>query len=123
MISRLKFISLTLTLLQWQWLAPEVIKISKYGYDIRSDIYSYGVLLYEIFTRRFPFEDDFADRYGKGQRMDKHAMIDSIWRDNLRPVLCESVCPAFCPYERDWTRLCCLIKKCWSSSPGDAELL
>lgn len=41
----------------WQWLAPEVIDMSHCNYDETSDVYSYGVVLWEITTRKFPFSE------------------------------------------------------------------
>lgn len=41
----------------WQWLAPEVIDLTHCNYDETSDIYSFGVVLWEIATRKFPFSE------------------------------------------------------------------
>ena len=35
----------------WQWLAPEVINAQYPKYDERSDVFSYAMVVYEIFTR------------------------------------------------------------------------
>jgi serine/threonine protein kinase len=39
----------------WQWLAPEVFGNGEYNY--KSDIYSYGIVVYEIFARILPYTD------------------------------------------------------------------
>ena len=41
--------------LQAMWLAPEVIQTGKFSQP--SDVYGLGMVLWEIKTRRFPFED------------------------------------------------------------------
>jgi GTPase SAR1 family protein len=41
----------------WQWLAPEVIDMTHCNYDETSDVYSYGIVLWEIATRKFPFSE------------------------------------------------------------------
>jgi serine/threonine protein kinase len=43
------------TLPTWQWLAPEVF--GNAAYDQQSDIYSYGIVVYEIFARILPYTD------------------------------------------------------------------
>jgi serine/threonine protein kinase len=37
----------------FQWCAPEVM--SKTGYTIKADVYSYGVVLWELCTRQQPY--------------------------------------------------------------------
>ncbi|KAJ3436446.1 serine/threonine-protein kinase -related [Anaeramoeba flamelloides] len=37
------------------WMAPEVLAGS--AYDIKCDVYSYGILLYELATRRIPYKE------------------------------------------------------------------
>uniref|UniRef100_A0A6B2L0F3 Protein kinase domain-containing protein n=1 Tax=Arcella intermedia TaxID=1963864 RepID=A0A6B2L0F3_9EUKA len=44
-------------LLTWQWLAPEVLSTQKISYDERSDIFSFGIVLWEIATRSFPYDE------------------------------------------------------------------
>lgn len=53
-LSQQVFTKLTEVLLTWQWMAPEVIE-PEGAYDERADIYSYGILLWEIATREFPY--------------------------------------------------------------------
>jgi serine/threonine protein kinase/GTPase SAR1 family protein len=50
--------SLSEVLFTWQWLAPEIIESdSNAQYDERADIYSYGMLLWELASRKFPFSE------------------------------------------------------------------
>lgn len=39
----------------WQWLAPEVFGSGEYNH--KSDVYSYGIVVYEIFARILPYTD------------------------------------------------------------------
>jgi serine/threonine protein kinase len=41
----------------WQWLAPEVIDADSMRSDERADIYSFGIILWEILTRQYPFSE------------------------------------------------------------------
>ncbi|KAG0615550.1 hypothetical protein M758_5G050000 [Ceratodon purpureus] len=66
-----------------------------------ADIYSYGMLCYEILTGELPFEDNpFSD--------DKQILTDSIINQHLRPEIPDFV--------DDW--ICGLLKWCWQSDPG-----
>ncbi len=46
-----------------QWMAPEVMEGQRYNGKV--DVYSYGIMLTEIFTRKMPFADLFD---GLGER-------------------------------------------------------
>eukprot|EP01130_Rhizamoeba_saxonica_P016297 TRINITY_DN7505_c0_g1_i1.p1 TRINITY_DN7505_c0_g1~~TRINITY_DN7505_c0_g1_i1.p1 ORF type:complete len:1687 (-),score=329.77 TRINITY_DN7505_c0_g1_i1:29-5089(-) len=41
----------------WQWLAPEVIDSADPQYDESSDTYSFGIIVYEVFSRLLPFSE------------------------------------------------------------------
>eukprot|EP01130_Rhizamoeba_saxonica_P014259 TRINITY_DN6214_c0_g2_i1.p1 TRINITY_DN6214_c0_g2~~TRINITY_DN6214_c0_g2_i1.p1 ORF type:complete len:1284 (-),score=293.69 TRINITY_DN6214_c0_g2_i1:50-3901(-) len=41
----------------WQWLAPEVFDPSSKSYDETSDIYSFGMVLWELASREVPFSE------------------------------------------------------------------
>lgn len=44
-------------LLEQLWWAPEVLRDSRFRRR-ESDIYSFGMILYEIFTRQYPYENE-----------------------------------------------------------------
>eukprot|EP01125_Pyxidicula_operculata_P014786 TRINITY_DN496_c3_g1_i1.p1 TRINITY_DN496_c3_g1~~TRINITY_DN496_c3_g1_i1.p1 ORF type:complete len:2368 (-),score=568.15 TRINITY_DN496_c3_g1_i1:56-7159(-) len=50
-------------LFTWQWLAPEVLD-EDMSYDERADVFSYGVVLWELATRLFPY-DEFDEHKSK----------------------------------------------------------
>jgi serine/threonine protein kinase len=101
----------------WQWLAPEVINLTRAGYDIRSDIYSFGIVMYEIATRCCPFIDDCSDRFRRGKGFDRHAFMQAIVTEHLRPIVDPNAPPPFwCAAA--WKHFCLLMQKCWDGSPG-----
>lgn len=78
-----------------RWTAPEVLQYQPY--TTKADIYSYGVVLFEIMTGRVPFDDDsfefiVSKRVIKGDR----------------PRLPDSIEP----------RMAALISRCWSQLPA-----
>eukprot|EP00440_Ansanella_granifera_P062035 gb/GFBE01067253.1/.p1 GENE.gb/GFBE01067253.1/~~gb/GFBE01067253.1/.p1 ORF type:complete len:322 (+),score=41.97 gb/GFBE01067253.1/:1-966(+) len=82
------------------WMAPEVL--SGCGYDERADVYSYGVVLYEIICRRLPFDG------APGQ--------------TAAATAARAVCAGQRP-ERRHVPPCCsaelksLMEKCWAQRP------
>jgi len=74
------------------WLPPEVIRGEAYTFS--SDIYSYGMILYEILTHKVPYEDY--------SQIDVIRLIDT----NERPELPAGTHPEFAV----------LVKDCWADS-------
>lgn len=75
------------------WIAPEVF--SKKAYTEKADVYSYGVILWELITRKMPFGDVEA------------FSIPLLVSRGERPELYKD-CPA------EWKKL---IKSCWHQKP------
>ena len=92
----------------WQWLAPEVIDTDTSDYDERSDIYSFGIVSYEVLSRRLPFVDDYHERFLRGGYFNKWGCVDAIINDHLRPILPTTTDP----------ELQRIIQQCWSSDPS-----
>ena len=69
-----------------QWMAPEVLA-NFFGretlYDKRCDVFSYGVLLWEIFHCRIPYAET---------GLDQMQIADAVLNTNIRPPLSRS-CP------------------------------
>ncbi|KAM9957201.1 hypothetical protein ACTFIW_008941 [Dictyostelium discoideum] len=80
------------------WLGPEVLAGTAYSEP--SDVYSFGIILWELYTRAHPF-----DEFQFGQWMSK--LEDEIIR-GLRPTI-----PPTCPPEYVE-----LIQSCWTHEPN-----
>ena len=86
-----------------QWMAPEVLT-NLYGgrmmYDKRVDVYSYGILLHEIFYCTCPYMETGLDQMSLGRR---------VLQQNIRPDLRRRSCPS---------QVQDVIKKCWDKNPA-----
>jgi Ca2+-binding EF-hand superfamily protein len=84
-----------------QWMAPEVLG-NMFGreihYDGRCDVYSYGILLWEIFHCNIPYAET---------GMDQMQIADAVLNSNIRPSVSRS-CPQ--PVQG-------IIMQCWAKSP------
>lgn len=99
----------------WQWIAPEAI--FEGIFDLRSDIYSMGIVFWEIASRSYPFDEFVYDpKYSSDgvngdrvldQMKTKRAVINVDLRPTLPPPTEE--CPA---------EFAELIKHCWEGDPG-----
>ena len=82
------------------WLAPEVIKGDTY--NLSMDVYSFGIVMWEILCLDKPFEEFSVDFEGKPKTHFAEAVING-----LRPTI--PTCP---PAFRD------LIERCWHGIPS-----
>ena len=80
------------------WCAPEVLTASsKARYSVKVDVYSFGMVLWELWERKRPF-DDLLSRFD---------IMDAV-RSGKRPAISAS-CPA--AYRS-------LIQRCWQGDPS-----
>ena len=77
------------------WCAPEVLK--RKPYTEKADVYSFGVILWELFTRQLPF----------ATHQFQHLVEDDVIR-GIRPQI-----PEDC-----WTSYSDLIRSCWHDDPN-----
>lgn len=100
-------------LASWRFLAPECIDPEVTEYDHMSDIYSFGLLLFELLTRTMPFDQYFDDaRFSRALEngstvINQQGIVAAIIHDDLRPTI-----PTYCPIE-----LAALLQECWGKDP------
>lgn len=74
------------------WMAPEMIKNDPY--NEKSDVYSYGICLWEMYTRKIPYRD---------LGLTPSHLVVKVVKEGLRPVI-PKTCPK--PYR-------VLMERCW----------
>lgn len=52
-----------------EWMAPEVIETTTYSE--KADVYSFGIVLYEIYARETPYKGSFFYDSSVGMDLDK----------------------------------------------------
>jgi len=82
------------------YMAPEVFDLN--DYDEKCDIYSYGIILWEIYTGDLPFAEETS-------YLTVEELCIKVADENLRPKI-----PDECP-----TNLAELIRNCWDNYPDD----
>ncbi|XP_047942727.1 uncharacterized protein LOC125189498 [Salvia hispanica] len=80
------------------WMAPELLNGSSSLVSEKVDVFSFGIVLWELLTAEEPYADL---HYG--------AIIGGIVSNTLRPIVPETCDP-------DWRAL---MEKCWSSEPSE----
>ncbi|KAK9089251.1 hypothetical protein Scep_028333 [Stephania cephalantha] len=80
----------------YRWMAPEMIKHKHKRYGRKVDVYSFGLLLWEMLSGTIPYED-----------MTPIQAAYAVVNKNMRPVV-----PADCP-----SPLRTLVEQCWSLNP------
>mmetsp|Transcript_10619 Transcript_10619/g.17391 ORF Transcript_10619/g.17391 Transcript_10619/m.17391 type:complete len:403 (+) Transcript_10619:118-1326(+) len=81
-----------------RWASPENLRGEPY--DLSTDIYSYGILLWQLVTRRDPYAGMDAEHVGK-----------LVAFEGIRPLSLQA--SSKCPQE-----LCDLIHACWAEEPA-----
>jgi len=94
----------------WQWLPPEVLSLAPRNYDESVDIYSFGIVLWEICTRDYPFieYDQFLNTRNEFKEIEiKNAVVNK----DLRPTFKDGVIP------REYLWMKDLACQCWQKNP------
>merc|ERR1712176_1167375 len=79
-----------------EWMAPEVLRSEPA--NEKSDIYSYGIILYELLTGKVPWEG-----------LNAMQVVGAVAFQDKRLAVPEGVNPQVAE----------LMKQCWASAPGD----
>lgn len=80
------------------WCAPEVLSnTNRARYSVKVDVYSYGMVLWELWERRRPYEE-LTSRFD---------ILDAV-REGRRPSISDNCPPSFRS----------LIQRCWQSDPA-----
>jgi len=77
-----------------QWMAPEILRYQ--DYNEKADIYSFGIVLWELVTRQVPYKN-----------MGQTEISRKVMNENLRPKI-----PTGIPKE-----YCQLMEQCWDDEP------
>jgi serine/threonine protein kinase len=78
------------------YMAPEMMKSSKAHYSYKVDIFAYGVMLWQMYTKKMPY-----------MSMNPYQIISAVVHENVRPELDKSI-----PEE-----LANLMERCWHVDP------
>ena len=68
-----------------RWVAPEILRGGKY--DIKADIFSYGMILMELLTEKIPYSDILKSEVGKDRDIVKEYVFNKIENnENILPI-------------------------------------
>jgi serine/threonine protein kinase len=107
----------------WNWLPPEALQEEEGGseiqYDERLDVYSFGIVMWEIVTRKYPFEEDYAQRFQRGRFFDDRACRNAVINDHLRPPIDPNTPLEYCTEKEQWNKYCEILSDCWRHHPSE----
>ena len=108
-------------------LAPEILQGTLY--DERSDLFSYGIVCYEIHSRRMPYDehtqfqvevDNWVEFGPNGETIQKHGkknMWKNYGKDAIREIIENDLRPSIPKgLDPEWNKI---ISGCFSRNPGD----
>ena len=94
----------------WKWLPPEVFSTENPLYDQRTDIYSFGIVLWELAALEIPFEEYATHpKYSNNGILKEREIKQAIIDEDLRPTIPDDIPNS----------LKQLIKVCWSKNCDD----
>ena len=107
----------------WNWLPPEAfadqIATQNYNYDQQIDVYSFAIVMWEVVTRKYPFEEDYENLFKRGRFFDDKKCREAVIHDQLRPPIDRNVPAHYCLNGAQWGEYCDLMIQSWSHRPSD----
>ena len=107
----------------WNWQPPEALveqgSAATIEYDEQVDVYSFAIVMWEIVSRKYPFEEDYFEQFKRGIFFDDRGCRKAVIEEKLRPPISSSHLPCYCT-EKDrgqWEQYCQLMKDCWEHQP------
>jgi len=79
------------------WMSPEMIRNDPY--DEKADVYSFGIVLWELYTKKIPY---------RGSGLNPSLLVVKVVKEDLRPAI-----PLRCPLQ-----VVRLIEGCWHPNPN-----
>jgi Protein tyrosine and serine/threonine kinase/WD domain, G-beta repeat len=96
----------------WQYLAPEVIDSRHVEFDERCDVYSFGIVAWEVYTRGYPFAEhtQYCDVNVDSQGAE-HVTFREL--EMKRAIICDNVRPTL-PVDGSMPALLVdIVRNCW----------
>ena len=84
-----------------QWMAPEVM--SDEQYDLSADIYSFSIILWEIYSQKFPYENEILE-----------SLFYKVKNEDYRPKSLEIVNESI---KKEQELYLSIMKDCWNKDP------
>eukprot|EP00913_Durusdinium_trenchii_P022471 g21108.t1 len=113
----------------WRWMAPEVFASDPdsddAAYNLKADVYSFGILMYEVLERQLPYSEKFGTGLRAGGGMDRQTDVSD---PRIGLHVCRGLRPAMKPISTDdgthevREELKLLMQRAWSNEPEDLPM-